>query len=179
MSIKVLDTDTSINLFERMKSFDCIPFFSGYHTMYSDLVWGELTKGNSYRAMPFEVYHLTPEEQELFDDTTNYMACLGNGERSVMVHALFLSNVHTCEGDDKIVVVCNDKEAHHIFSRDLPRIPIIKEKFPNMGKIVWVRTVDVLEKMWEEGIINNSVAAEIYDELKIILGPKLKFLIEK
>lgn len=179
MSIKVLDTDASINLFERMKSFDCIPFLSGYHTMYSDIVWEELTKGNSYKTIPFEIYHLSPEEQELFDDTTNYLSGLGSGERSAMIHALFLSNSHTCEGDDKIIVICNDKEANHIFRRDLSRNPMMKRMFPNMEKIIWVKTIDVLEKMWIEGAIDKNVAVEIYNELKIILGPKLKFLIEK
>lgn len=176
MSIKVLDTDTSINLFERMKSFDCIPYLSKYHTMYSDIVWKELTSGNSYKSIPFETYRLSSEEQKLFDDTTNYMSNLGCGERSAMIHALFLSNEHSCNGDDKIVVICNDKEANHIFRRDLPRDPMMRRMFPNMEKIVWVKTIDVLEKMWIEGAIDKSVASEIYNELKEILGPKLDFL---
>lgn len=176
MSIKILDSDCTINLLEKMRSFDCIPFLSDYETVMTENVLNELRKGNSFKEMPFEIYSLSAEEQKLFEDTVSYITCLGSGERSAMIHALFLSNEHTCTDSDKIVVLSNDKEANHIFHNIVSRDPSMRRMFPNLDKIVWSRTVDVIEKMWNQGLIDDVAAKGIYNELRIIIGPKLGFL---
>lgn len=175
MTVKIIDTDASINLFERMESFDCTPFFSRYKVIVTDKVFDEIHTGNSFQDQEFNVHALTEEEQELFDDITSYMHKLGSGERSAMIHALFLSN----EEADKIVVICNDKEAYHVFHRDVPRNPDLKARFPNMERILWVKTIDVVKKMWEEGWMDSEEARGVHHEMKIILGPKLDFLLEE
>jgi len=144
MSIKILDSDCAINLLEKMKSFNCIPFLSSYDTIITEDVLNELRRGNSFKGAPFEIYSLSDKEIELFNDTTDYMSKLGRGERSAMVHALFLSNEHSCENSDKIIVLSNDKEANHIFHNELCRNPSIGQMFPNLDKIIWSRTVDIL-----------------------------------
>ncbi len=176
MSIKILDSDCAINLLERMRSFDCIPFLSEYETIVTSNVISELKKGNSFENIPFEIHTLTNDERAIFEDTANYISRLGAGERSVMIHALFLSNEHSCKADDKIVVLCNDKEANHIFHNDLSKDPMIKRLFPNYDKIIWSRTVDVIEKMWNIGLIDDKTGKSIYEDLRIIIGPKLDFL---
>ena len=176
MSIKILDSDCAINLLERMRSFDCIPFLSGYETVMTENVLNELRKGNSFKETPFETYTLSGKEKVLFDDTTGYMSRLGKGERSAMIHALFLSNKHSCEDSDKIVVLSNDKEANHIFHNVLPKDPTMRRMFPNIDKIIWSRTVDVIEKMWNAELIDDDAADGVYDELCVIIGPDLRFL---
>ncbi len=175
MTVKIIDTDASINLFERMRSFDCTPFFSRYEVVVTDKVLEEIHTGNSFRDQEFNVHELTSEEQELFDDSMTYMHRLGSGERSAMIHALFLSNGEA----DKIVVISNDKEAQHIFQRDVPKDPDLKSRFPNMERIMWVRTIDVVKKIWEEGLMDPKEAHGVYHELKAILGPKLNFILEE
>lgn len=175
MTIKIIDTDASINLFETMRSFDCTPFLSMYETIFTDIIYDEIHKGNSFKDLDFKVHALSEEEQELYNDSTTYMFGLGSGERSAMVHALFLSN----EQVDRIVVISNDKEANHIFHRNVLRNPEFKEQFPNMDRILWVRTIDVIRKMWEKGLIDFESSKAIYEELKNIMGPKLKFLLQE
>ncbi len=131
MSIKLLDTDCAINLTEKMRSFDCIPFLSNYKTIITDHVFNELKRGISFKNLPFEIYKLSNEETELFYDTADYLSKLGTGERSTMIHALFLSNKYSCENKNKVVVLCNDKEANHIFQNVLPKDPMMRHLFPN------------------------------------------------
>lgn len=176
MSIKILDSDCAINLLERMRSFNCIPFLSGYETMMSKDVHDELCNGNSFKGTPFLIYSLSDREMELFNQVSSYMLNIGKGERSTMVHALFLSKERTCEGSEKIIVLSNDNEANHIFRKILCKDPKIRRMFPNLEKIVWARTIDVIKKMWNEGLIDEDAAKNVYDELCGIIGPELKFL---
>ena len=178
MSIKILDSDCAINLFERMRSFNCIPFLSEYETIMTDDVINELKKGNSFKNIPFKIHTLTDEERAIFEDTANYISKLGIGERSVMIHALFLSNEHSCKADDKIIVLSSDKEANHVFHNDLLKDPMIVRLFPNCDKIIWSRTADIIKKMWNIGLIDDETGKSIYKDLCIIIGPGLDFLIQ-
>ncbi len=177
MSIKILDADCAINLLERMRSYNCVPFLSSYDTIMTDEVLDELEKGNSFRGCVFKTYSLSDKEAALYNEMSRYISRLGKGERSAMVHALFLSNGRTCEDADKIVVLCNDKEANHIFHNVVCKDPKIKRMFPNIQKIIWSGTAEVIRKLWNEGYIDKKTANNIHDELHMIMGPKLDFLI--
>lgn len=178
MSIKILDTDCAINLLERMRSYDCVPFLSSYETILSEEVVSELRQGNSFRCCTFKTYNLSEKERMVSDKMSHYISKLGEGERTAIVHSLFLSNRHTCENDDKIVVLCNDKEARHVFHNVVCKDPEIKQKFPYNHKIIWSGTADVIRKLWDGGYLDEKTASNVHKELQMIVGPKLNFLIQ-
>ena len=159
-----------------MKCFDCIPFFADYRTVITNIVHDEIHAGTSYCDLDFEMHDMTPDETDLFEDISRYIYQLGRGERSAMVHALFLSNQTT----DNIVVISNDKEAYQVFHRLVLKDPDLKKRFPNMCLIKWVRTYDAIRRMWEKGLLRNGLAEEIYSEMSRLLGEKnLRFLLEE
>ncbi len=176
MSIKILDTNCAINLLERLKTFDCVPFLSQYDTVLTTIILDELNNGRPFRHVPFEIHELTYEEKELYDDTKTYITELGPGERSAIVYALFQSNIHSCEDSDKIILFSDDKEAKHIFSHVILKSPELKRQFPNMDKIIWSRSINLIDRMWNSHLIDNESAEGILRDLRPILGPKLDFL---
>ncbi len=176
MSIKILDTNCAINLLERLKTFDCVPFLSQYDTILTTVIFDELNNGRPFRQVPFEIHELTTEEQALYDDTRNYITELGPGERSAIVHALFLSNIHSCDDSDKIILFSDDKEAKHIFTHVILKSPELKSRFPKMDLIIWSRSINLIAKMWNSHLIDAESAEGICRDLRPILGPKLDFL---
>lgn len=147
MSIKLLDADCAINLFERIHGYDCKSYLQHYRTVLTEIVLNELKKGESFHQLPFETYKFTELESKLYSDLESYVVNLGPGEQSVIVCALSLCTNHTCEGDDKIVVLSMDKEAHHVFERTVLKDPAVMKHYPNAKKIIWVKVADLLKKV--------------------------------
>lgn len=176
MTIKIFDTDCAINLFERMSSYDCAPFLSSYDVITTEEVFKELYIGNPQKNNFHRIHSLSSEEKELQSALSKYITKLGRGEVSVITHALHLSNVYDCEHTNKIVILCNDREAKHIFKNVICRDPALLKNFPYIHKIIWSQTVDFIRKLWDEGYINNDDADGIYADLYLIIGPKLNFL---
>ena len=59
MSIKLFDADCTINLFEKMRSFDCIPYLSGYDVVFTEQVVSETNNDRFTLDVPFPQYKLT------------------------------------------------------------------------------------------------------------------------
>ena len=176
MSIKILDSDSAINLLERLRSFDCGIFLSRYRTIMTDVVVGETNLLKDGREKYLEESTLSRKEKELSEWINNSVIELGPGERSTIVHALFMSN--EC-GDERIIIVSDDKEARHAFERLITRSKRIRSGFPNLGRIEMVRSEDVLRRMKDGGLLDADVAENIYFELYRILGPaRIAFLRE-
>ena len=68
MSIKILDTDCAINLFERIQNYDCRCYLQQYNTILTEDVLNELKKGKSFHPLPFEIYKFANSELELFSN---------------------------------------------------------------------------------------------------------------
>lgn len=176
MSIKIFDADCAINLFERMKSYDCTPFLSSYDVVFTKEVFDELRVGNSFKNNSYKIHSLSSEEMTLRSELSQYITTLEKGEISVIVHALHMSNVCDCEGVNKIIVLSNDKEARHVFYNIICKDPALSEGFPRIHRIIWSRSVDFIRKLWDEGCIDTDESTKIYNELYAIIGPELNFL---
>ena len=169
MSIKILDSCSAINLLERLRCYDCSEFLGRYRTILTDDVRKETSFGTENRSKSFEPYDLSPDEIEFSEWINDSIMELGPGERSIIAHALFMSNDDSDEG---IFLISDDKEARHIFERTLSRSPKIIERFPHLNRITWVRSDDVLRRIMDEGMLDDGMASEIYSELFQVLGPK-------
>lgn len=176
MSIKLFDTDCTINLFEKMRSFDCIPYLSNYKIIFTEQVVSETNNDRFELNVPFEYYKLSSDEEKLYSEISDYVGFLGKGERSVIVHALNLSNEHDHTEEGHIVILSMDREAGHHFRNDILKDPQIRKTYPNAEKILWVGASDFLKKMWDEGAIPEQIAPQIYREIRPILGKKIDFL---
>lgn len=176
MSIKIIDTCTAINIFEKIRSFDSTIYLKNYSVIVTREIYTELSKGSTFNC-PLDVYDLSDEERELYDDTETYMFDLGEGERSALVHALFLSNQHACSDSDKIIVLSDDKEAGHTFCHKICSDPYMKKLFPNASRIIWSDTVGLVKKWQESNLLNKAISDSIFIELCNVVGPKkLNFL---
>lgn len=176
MSIKILDSDSAINLLERLRSFDCGIFLSRYRTIMTDIVTMETDLFKDGREKYLEGAVLSKKEIELSEWINDSIIELGPGERSTIVHALFMSNDGS---DERIIIVSDDKEARHAFDRLITRSKRIRSGFPNLDRIVMVRSEDVLRRIMDDGMLNAEVAESIYFELYRILGPnRISFLRE-
>ena len=171
--MKILDANCVINLMERLTSFDCAPYLLRYDTIVTAVVKKELDCPHPFKELPFDIHHPSEEEQSICEDLSSYISGLGKGEISVISLALSLSNNHSCDGKDLIVIFSDDREARHIFGRRVCKDPRIRKKYPNVDRIVWSGTAELLKKMRNEDAIGDSSVAGIERELTPILGKRL------
>ena len=169
MSIKIIDSDSAINLLERQTAVDCTRFFSEYRVIVTEQVIEETSIGQLTAGCVFERYALDDDELELYERINDSIMELGPGERSAIAHALFMSNDG---GDERIIIISDDKKAKHTFERIMIRMESIVERFPHLDRITWVRSFEVLKRMMDKGLLDETSASGMYDQLSPVLGPK-------
>ena len=151
----IIDSDSAINLLERQAAVDCTRFFSEYRVIVTEQAIEETSIGQLTAGCVFE-RHALDDKLELYERINDSIMELGPGERSAIAHALFMSNDG---GDERIIIISDDKKARHTFERTMVRMESIVERFPHLDRITRVRSFEVLKRLIDKGLLDETSAS--------------------